>query len=94
MTDDERMTELLCEIERKILEVLPVGAGIETGQVARRVDEYRYARAGRQFSKLIRPWLVKLKAEGFVELLDDQKPDCWMRTEAGTKALNSKARTA
>jgi hypothetical protein len=42
---------------------------------------------GRMRSGAMRSWLALLEARGLVAKMDDQKPICWIRTPAGTAAL-------
>ena len=65
------MPDTLCTIERQILAALDEQGGAQTGHVARRVDEQRYARGARQFSGAVRAWLERLQRDGLVGFLDD-----------------------
>lgn len=79
---------MLTSTTRALLEVLDEGCGLMTGQVSRRA-KFSYGGNARMRSGAVRSWLNNLKAEGLVDLLDDQKPVCWKRTPAGTRALNN-----
>jgi hypothetical protein len=72
--------------EREILEVLAEDGGFITKHVASHVSFFGHN--ARTHSGAVRSWLVGLKKRGLVDLLDDQKPDCWKRTAAGTAIIS------
>ena len=81
---------MLISLDFKLLAVLDEQGGITTGQVSERAS-FSYGGTKRQRSGAVRFWLMRLKANGLVTLMDDQKPDCWIRTPAGTVAVGEKA---
>lgn len=70
--------------EIKILSALSEDGGRLTGQIARTFPS-PFNRTTRQHSGDVREWLMAMKKEGFVRLMDNQKPDAWLRTAKGTK---------
>ena len=79
---------MLTSHTRAILDVLDEVGGFTTGQVSLRAKISYGVNNRRSRSLAIRTWLIGLMKDGYVELLDDQKPDCWKRTAAGTAALS------
>lgn len=76
------------ETMRAILELLDETAGSLTGDIARKVPNIHCGpHANRIHSAWIRQDLLALKQRGLVIELDDQKPVCWCRTEAGSALL-------
>ena len=71
--------------EREILECLSETGGFLTRRVAQNVRFFGINK--HQHSGAVRAWLMNLKKRGLVDYLDDQKPVCWKRTQAGSKAL-------
>lgn len=73
--------------DRKILKALADDSGCTTLTVAARAG-ITYGRGnGRMMSGAMRSWLTLLERRGLVAKMDDQKPICWIRTAAGTAAL-------
>lgn len=72
---------------RAILAALDGQGALTTGQVRIRSGVYAGA-GGRTASAWVRGELLSLEKKGLVAKLDDLKPDCWLRTPAGTLALN------
>ena len=68
-----------------ILRCLNESGGLLTRRVANQVPFFGANR--HQHSAAVRSWLLRLKKYGLVRLLDNEKPDCWTRTPAGTEAL-------
>lgn len=68
-----------------VLAQLDEAGGITTRQVAEAVR----GNGGnmRKHSALMRCHLVDLKKRGLAALLDDQKPDAWIRTKRGSEML-------
>ncbi len=69
---------------RRILAALKEDGGFDTGHVASRVGA---GSSKRRRSQLMRVDLLRLQALGWVRPMDDQKPICWVRTSAGTMAI-------
>lgn len=80
---------MLTSTDYAILEALSEDGCWLTGQVSKRV-KISYGGTNRQRSAAVREWLLRLKAEGLVALGDDQKPDVWKRTPAGTTILQNR----
>lgn len=84
------MSEPLSRHEREILETLNVRGGFTTRHVAKHVTAF--GSNAHQHSGAVRTWLLGLKKRGLVDYLYDQKPVCWMLTEAGARALKEAER--
>lgn len=69
----------------KILSALAEDGGFTALAVADRAD--LGSGNGRMRSGAMRSWLSLLEARGLVAKMDDLKPICWIRTPAGTAAL-------
>lgn len=77
----------LTKNEYALLQAIDAHGGYTTADVSSRCG-IRYAQDNRRLrSAAMRSWLMALKRQGFVRYLDDQKPVCWVRTEAGTAAI-------
>lgn len=68
-----------------VLRFLSENCGYGSSEVARLAGEG----AGRVETARMRVRLLKLLKEGLVGTLDAQKPTAWVRTAAGTAALNA-----
>jgi hypothetical protein len=80
----------ITDAERKILLALDEDGGRKTGYVAREIDAWRWTiTGGRSFSLEIGSQLKALMDRGLVAHLDAQKPVCWLRTPAGTAAMEA-----
>ncbi len=79
--------------ERHILSAMGEDGGFTTGQIAATFAS-PFKRTKREHSSDVRAWLLSMKADGLVALLDNQKPAAWVRTKAGTRALKSAKDTA
>lgn len=73
--------------ELMVLKALDEDGGFLTGEVAARLSLVGYDN-GHQRGAAVRSWLIGLRSRGLVAELDDKKPVCWIRTSAGTAALN------
>ena len=74
--------------QRIILSSVDEDTGWTTGQVAKRSKAFE-ALGGRIASAWVRNDLLEMKAAGLVQEMDGQKPVCWVRTRAGTEALEA-----
>lgn len=82
----------ITETERKILTVLDERGGAKTGLVAKRVPRSALnTNDPRRHTTTVRWFLLGLFGRGLVAHLDDQKPVCWVRTAAGTAAIEREA---
>ena len=79
---------MLTSHTKAILEALDEDGGFTTGLISERAKIAYASNNRRARSHAIRSWLIGLMKDGYVELLDNQKPDCWKRTTAGTAALS------
>lgn len=79
---------MLTSSSLEILKVLSESGGFTTGQVSK-LANFSWGGNARQKSGAVRSWLNQLMREGYVRLLDDQKPTCWCRTPEGTAAINN-----
>jgi len=73
------MDDRLTDFEQKILSVLGSDCGFTTARVAEQVTPI-FGHNKRTHSGAIRSWLVRLRKKGYVRMLDDQKPDCWVKS--------------
>jgi hypothetical protein len=76
------------EYDQKILAVLDTMGGFTTAQVAVKMQQ-QFGGNKRQHSSAVRSWMVDLERRGLVRKLDDQKPDCWVKTSEGEEALTA-----
>jgi hypothetical protein len=74
-----------------ILEVLSEDGGFLTSWVSKAIPISYCDDNARMRSAAVRSWLLRLKDQGLVDYLDNQKPVCWKRTKLGTKALENRA---
>lgn len=70
-----------------ILSRLNEAGGFPTKHIARSLDSEAYEKNARLQSSAVGFLLRSLERRGLVAKLDDQKPICWVRTLAGSKAL-------
>jgi|HubBroStandDraft_6_1064221.scaffolds.fasta_scaffold768001_2 hypothetical protein len=71
----------------RILEAIGAGSGgYTTSSVRVRSGAYSHPNQ-RIRAQWIRERLIRLKEQGLVDFLDDQKPVCWKLTEKGVEAL-------
>jgi hypothetical protein len=82
---------MLTSTTAALLKVLSEDGGFTTGRVSELAQNISYGGNNRQRSGAIRAWLMELKQQGLVVFLDDQKPICWKRTQAGSRALDEYA---
>jgi hypothetical protein len=83
---------MLTSTTSELLTVLSEDGGFTTGRVSELAKNIGYcASNNRQRSGAVRAWLMELKQQGLVDFLDDQKPVCWKRTPAGSRALDEYA---
>jgi hypothetical protein len=81
----------LGQYERAILRALAEDGGFTTGHIAGTFVS-PFGRSKRKHSSDVRAWLLSMKANGLVALMDNQKPAAWVATHAGTAALKRVAR--
>lgn len=72
-----------------LLKALSEDGGFTTGHVAERAGINFGGLNRRMRSGAVRSWLMNLKRAGLVDFLDGEKPVCWIRTAAGTAALET-----
>lgn len=77
----------LSDGQLSILRVLDEQGGFTTRLISKTADTTYVRGFPRQRSAAIRSWLIEMRREGLVDLLDCIKPDAWIRTPAGTEAL-------
>lgn len=75
----------------ELLAVLTEQGGFTTGRVSKAAKISYCSDNARARSGAVRAALDNLKVMGLVDFLDDQKPVCWVRTPAGTAALEEYA---
>jgi len=75
----------LTEYEQRTLATLDTDGGFTTGDVAKRVQPM-FGHSMRTHSAAVRQWLLGLERRGLVKRLDDEKPVCWVKVNAGTIA--------
>lgn len=68
----------------RLLLYLAENDGWTAGQIAQQMDCENPRRAGAR----IRLDLLRMEKLGWVERLDDRSPTAWVRTPAGTEAMN------
>jgi len=81
------LNDALTDWQRAILAVLSEDSGLLTRRVRLRAKLPIRNRTPRVISAWIRNDLLALQKMGYVRLMDDQKPDVWLRTASGTAAL-------
>lgn len=79
------MSERPTLYQRRMLEQLDLRGGVTSRMV---VQALGYSNL-RQESQLMRMALDHLCAKGWAKRMDDQRPICWLLTEAGAEALKS-----
>lgn len=73
---------------RHLLSALSESGGSTTGMA--RIDSGAWeGEDTKKAAQEVRLMLLDLEKVGYVTKLDDQKPVCWLRTNAGTLALNT-----
>lgn len=72
----------LGQYELAILSALHEDGGFTTGQIAATFAS-PFNRTKREHSSDVRAWLDKMKMDGLVDLMDNQKPAAWIKTPAG-----------
>lgn len=68
--------------DKAILAALSTDGGFVTGEVSKKVVRPQ-GRTTRTHSAAVRQQLLVLEGAGLVRKLDDQKPVCWVKTDAG-----------
>lgn len=75
----------LGHLDHRLLVCISEAGGWTAGGIAQRMG-YTNVRSNAQ---IIRRDLLRMEALGWVAKLDDKKPTMWVRTLAGTAALNA-----
>lgn len=77
----------------KLLRALAEVGGVTTGRLSELAWGARFI--GRKGKRIQSAWargdLLRLEGMGFVRRMDDLKPVCWIRTVAGTAAIEGEA---
>lgn len=78
------------ESEIAILRALDESGGFTIRDISRNTSQWRYCNFNMHArSGAIKSELIDMSKRGLVARLDDLKPVAWVRTAAGTKALES-----
>ena len=77
------------QYEIPILKALNENGGFTTGYIAASFPSPFAHRSKREHSSDVRSWLLHMMGKGWVRPMDDQKPVCWTRTTAGTRAMKA-----